>query len=97
MTGVLIPPGVTFLALPTMTEVYFLNSRKSKSPAFLRFLCHLLTSTTRFNFSFSSQYVPRVYSCIAEALFPFISDSSAGWHLRLSRFQNSFHNSSWKN
>ena len=51
--------------------VYILNSRKSKIPVLMCFLCHLLASVVHFNFSFSSQHVPMVHNCIADALSHF--------------------------
>jgi len=51
--------------------VYILNSRTSKIPVLMRFLCHLLASMVRFNFSFSSQHVPMVHNCITDALSHF--------------------------
>ena len=51
--------------------VYILNSRTSKIPVLMRLLRHLLASAARFNFSFSSQHVPGIHNCIADALFRF--------------------------
>lgn len=51
--------------------VYILNSRTSKIPVLMRLLRHLLTSAAHFNFSFSSQHVPGIHNCIADALSRF--------------------------
>ena len=51
--------------------VYILNSRTSKIAVLMHLLRHLLSSAAHFNFSYSSQHVPRVHNCIADALSHF--------------------------
>jgi len=51
--------------------VSILNSRTSKIPVLMHQLRHLLASAARFNLPFSSQHVPGVNNCIADALSRF--------------------------
>ena len=62
--------------------VHFLIVRTSEVQiqCIMRLLCHSLSAAALFNFSFTSQHIPRIHNNIADAFPAFIGRTSGIWH-----------------